>query len=318
MTGSKFAIPVLCLISLLLSACTLDLKKEDGSTDEEAIIEETLYSCPENYVYVPSPAGSPPPGFCVAKYEMKDVGSVATSQAGGAPWGAIDRDDAVAACQALGADYDLISNAQWNQLAQNLASVSTNWNSGAVTSGALNRGHFNSDFGYLLAAGGDDHPCFGLDLDEDTNPDSPAALEAVCSPTLWHENRRTHQLSTGKVVWDFAGNSWEWTKDDYAGGAAASNVYISELITLADSFTTLFAPAASVLCADPNLNDFCGMGFAWINGPGGAVARGGSLYNGTQTGIFSIDLDNSASYTANHLGFRCVSAATPILPSASN
>ncbi|UXR64138.1 hypothetical protein EZJ49_13810 [Bdellovibrio bacteriovorus] len=308
MTERNLPLFSFCFASLLLSACTLDLKKEDGSTDRDAVIEETLYSCPENYVYVPSPAGSPPPGFCVAKYEMKDVGSVATSQAGGSPWGGISRDDAAAACQALGADYDLISNTQWNQLAQNLASVSSNWSSGAVTSGALNRGHFNDDFGDLLAAGGDDHPCFGLEPN----------LDAVCSPALWHENRRTHQLSTGKVIWDFAGNSWEWTKDDYSGGAASSNVYISELIPLADSFTTLFAPPVNLSCADPNSNDFCGLGFAWISSPGGAVARGGSLYNGTQTGIFSTDLDNSASYTAYHLGFRCVSAATPVLPSASN
>nr|BFD61003.1 hypothetical protein CKG001_31100 [Bdellovibrio sp. CKG001] len=318
MTERTLPILPFCFAFLLLSSCTLDLKKEDGSKNPDDVIEETIYSCPENYVYVPAPAGSPPPGFCVAKYEMKDVGSVATSQAGGSPWGSINRSDAIAACQALGADYDLISNAQWNQLAQNLASVSTNWSSGAVASGALNRGHFNDDFGWLLAAGGDDHPCFGLDLDEDSTPDSQAALDAVCNPTLWHKNRRTHQLSTGKVIWDFAGNSWEWTKDDYSAGAATANTYISELISQADSFTTLFAPPSNLLCSDPNSNDFCGMGHAWINAPGGAVTRGGSLYNGTQTGIFSVDLDNSASYSAAHLGFRCVSAATPVLPSASN
>lgn len=310
--ASLYVIPL-----LLLSGCTLDLKRE-GNIDEESVIEEAQYTCPENYVYIPSAKDMPPPGFCVAKYEMKDVGSVATSQAGGTPWGAIDRDDAAAACQALGPDYNLISNAQWNQVSQDLASVSTNWSSGAVTSGALNRGHFNNDFGGLLAAGGDEHPCYGLDLDEDTSPDSPATLDAVCSPTLWHQNRRTHQVSTGKVVWDLAGNSWEWTLDDYTGAAATSNIYIAELIALTDSFSSLFAPAASLLCGDPNTNDFCGMGFAWINGPGGAIARGGSLYNGTQTGIFSLDLDNSPTYSANHLGFRCVSAATPILPSASN
>lgn len=309
MLANRKSILIVCF-SFFSISCSLDWSSEAISKSKDTL-EENKYSCPDEYVYVPAREGVAPPGFCVAKYEMKDVSGVATSQAGGAPWGNIDRDDAILACSSLGAGYDLISNAQWMQIADNVTDVASNWSSGALTSGALNRGHFDDNFGGLLEAGGDAHPCYGLDFDMDGNADSEASLDAICSESIWHENRRTLKLSTGKVLWDFAGNSWEWNKDDYAGGASGSNYYIAELSVVADSFATLFAPAVASLCGNPNLNDYCGMGFAWINGPGGAIARGGSLYNGTDTGAYAVDLDNGAGYTAGHVGFRCVAQAMP-------
>lgn len=298
------------VLLMSLSACSLDLKKVTDALTEIPSEDAIQYSCPTGYVYVPPSASETPPGFCVAKYEMKDVADVATSQAGGAPWGNIDRDDAITACQALGSDYDLISTAQWNKIAVNITETTANWSSGAVTSGALNRGHFDNSYGSLLEAGGDDHPCYGYDFDSSGAADSQASLDAVCSPSLWHENRRTHQLSNGEVLWDFAGNSWEWNKEDFTDPGASSNDYIADLVGLGGSFATLFAPSSSLVCASPNSNEYCGMGFAWINGPGGAIARGGSLYNGTDTGVFAVDLDNSTSYSNTHVGFRCVTSAT--------
>ena len=31
---------------------------------------------------------------------------------------------------------------------------------------------------------------------------------------LGNNERRTHTLSNGEVIWDVAGNAWEWVKDD--------------------------------------------------------------------------------------------------------
>src|SRR5690606_37302902 len=38
----------------------------------------------------------------------------------------------------------------------------------------------------------------------------------TCSNTVWHDQRRTHVLSNGEVIWDLGGNVGEWVNDDYA------------------------------------------------------------------------------------------------------
>ncbi len=302
-------IPVFTIFSL---GCSMDISKKlsEELKENPSLIGERLFSCPDNYVYIVDATDPTVAGFCVAKYEMKDVAGVATSQAAGTPWGNIDRNDAIAACQAIGSDYDLISNEQWNKISQNIGKVAVNWSNGVVASGALNRGHYNDDNGWLLSAENDEHPCYDLDLDEDGNSNSESSLTAVCNPAIWNSHRRTHQLGSGKVLWDFSGNSWEWLKDDFSDPGASSNDYLSDIVGLNNNFVELFAPPSPLLCADPNSNDYCGFGFAWISSPGGAVARGGSLYNGTDTGIFAVDLDNSPSYSNTHVGFRCVAEAT--------
>ncbi|WII72526.1 hypothetical protein QJS83_01410 [Bdellovibrio sp. 22V] len=91
-----------------------------------------------------------------------------------------------------------------------------------------------------------------------------------------------------------------------------ANKYISDLVTAGGPLATEYAPPSPLLCADPNMNDFCGMGYTWTSSPGGAVARGGSYYNGTDTGILALDLDNAPNYSNTHVGFRCVAPATEI------
>lgn len=77
-------------------------------------------------------------GFCVMKYEAKEVGGLATSTPTGNPWININQDQARTACQAIGAQ--LITNAQWTALARNIETTASNWSNGVVGSGVLARG----------------------------------------------------------------------------------------------------------------------------------------------------------------------------------
>lgn len=157
--------------------------------------------CPTGYIRVPGNSQYNTTDFCVAKYEMKNVGGVPVSKPSETPWGNIDRNQARAACESLGAGYQFITNAQWQTIARNIAQVAENWSDGAVGSGVLNRGHSDSDpYGFLEASSRDDDACLGTGQ--------------KCSSTVWGEQRRTHVLSNGEVIWDFAGNVWEWVYDD--------------------------------------------------------------------------------------------------------
>ena len=128
--------------------------------------------CPSGYVLVPGNGLYGTSDFCVMKYEAKaerdsdqvihswgcDNDSVATtgdadctgvatnwvnalpqpstpvSVPEGRPWRKIDRAQAIAECQSLGAGYDLTTNDEWQTIARNIELVASNW-SGRCWSG---------------------------------------------------------------------------------------------------------------------------------------------------------------------------------------
>ncbi|MBV2168164.1 MAG: hypothetical protein KUL82_05595, partial [Bdellovibrio sp.] len=165
-----------------------------GNTGESAPSSNWLTPyCPPNYIRVPQLTGYAAQDFCVAKYEMKNVGGVATSAAAGLPWVDISRGDTAATaggawkvCKDLGAQYDLISNAQWQAIARNIEAVPSNWSGGAVGLGGFSRGHTdNSPSSALAADSNDDNGCVGTG--------------ESCTGTVWNLQRRTHRLNNGEV-----------------------------------------------------------------------------------------------------------------------
>ena len=173
----------------------------------------TDITCPANYILIPALAPYTTSSFCVAKYEMKNVGGVATSQASGTPWVEIPRGDlpttaggAWKACRDLGhssgSGYDLISNAQWQTIARNLEGVGWNWSSGTVgNSSGMSRGHSDHSPSNSLAASTDDN-------------DSCTGTGQTCDLSTWSDQRRVHRLSNGSYLWDIAGNAWESVRDN--------------------------------------------------------------------------------------------------------
>ncbi|MBC7419642.1 MAG: hypothetical protein H7328_02845, partial [Bdellovibrio sp.] len=246
-------------------------------------------TCPTNYILVPKLSGYTVKDFCVAKYEMKDDGyGQAISQATGSPWVSINRPTSRSACQALGVGYDLISNDQWQTMARDIADVASNWSTGTVYSGELNRGHSDLSPGsYLIADASDVNACSGTGQ--------------TCSNTVWNSQRRTHRLSNGNVVWDFAGNVWEWVTNNNT----VANATDSQISTFSSGIVQQ-KYGNDQFCGSPVSSPWCGFGQGMVNYIAGAVFRGGAWNDGSNAGVFAAALLYGPSVTDTLIGFRCV------------
>jgi len=231
-------------------------------------------------------------GFCVMKYEAKEVGGLATSTPTGNPWININQDQARTACQAIGAQ--LITNAQWTALARNIETTASNWSDGIVGSGVLARG---------WAA----HVSYG-DSWTNTNVASstgPSCLyndgADICSSTGNHLYKRTHTLSNGETIWDLSGNVWEWNNDTC-------------------SQTNWYSGAAWIEWDNDALSDYektnaGSLGnYTSANGAGryyGCIAngngflRGGNWNYGDYAGVITLGLGDAPADLITSVGFRC-------------
>lgn len=244
--------------------------------------------CPVNFIPVPPLAPYTTDGFCVAKYEMKQNGVVPISKPDSLPWTGLTRSDMILKCQGLGAGntgYDLISNREWQTIARNIESVASNWQSGSIGT-VLNKG--NTVYGALLAAGTDDtNGCFGY----------PAT---TCFGNTWVDEKRTHTLTNGAVIWDFSGSAWETLKDDY------SDLILNPRLgtTPAYQFNAIGGINSGIIGpSNASWTDANGVGRAFFpNSTNTTLVRGGA-YNNTFSGIYGI---SNFTYSAGETGFRCV------------
>jgi prepilin-type N-terminal cleavage/methylation domain-containing protein len=243
-------------------------------------------SCEEGYVGVP---GNPMYGtqdFCVMKYEAKceesatgDCGNPGTnlpvSQAAHTPWHTISQVNSKNRCEAIGAQ--LITNNQWMTIARNIEAQPQNWTNGAVGSGSLFRGRSNS------------------------------TEAADASDPLTGVNTRTHTLSNGEVIWDIAGNVWNWTDNtiDATRRPVGNGTNWVEWTTVTDYGDLNYNITRS---SNSTWNSTQGVGryYEGAVGTGDRVfGRGGDWYHGTYAGVFTLNLYYSPSYTDTYLGFRC-------------
>src|SRR5680860_750159 len=151
--------------------------------------------CPTGFIAVPGSGTYGTNDFCVMKYEAKDGGSsVPVSTAAGTPWVSISQTTAITNSQNVAncTGCHLITEAEYLTIAQNVLSVASNWNGGVVGNSYIYSGH---------------------------NDNVPASALAVTNPADGYSDtgnvsgnqKRTLTLSNGEVIWDFAGNVWEWT-----------------------------------------------------------------------------------------------------------
>jgi hypothetical protein len=255
----------------------------DGASPAED--SGSAITCTQGYVPVEPLAGYTTSGFCVAKYEMRDVGGVATSTAQGTPWVMTSTNASIAACQALG--YELVTNAQWQTMARQMADTDWNWSSGVAYQGVLSTGHSDDAPDVQIAASTDDDPC--------------ASTGQSCSETVWHKQRRTARLSNGSVLWDLAGNAGEWVRGTYSG-PKGPDAYVAEL---GASDPRAGEVGNDQVCADPATTPYCGLGMAFFNAVDTAMIRGSGLDWGSRAGAFSAALWFDETDADWNSGFRC-------------
>lgn len=251
--------------------------------------------CPSGYVVVPGSSYFHTKSFCVMKYEAKNVGGVATSQASGTPWVSISQTSASSTAESACADCHLITDNEWMTIAANVLSVSANWSGGAVGSGYIYSGHNDNSPVNPLAASTDNDGYSGT------------------GNTTGSNQKRTLTLTNGATIWDLAGNVWEWTSQQLV----TSNVGIPGDSGFAwrewnnGSLTLGNLPTASSPSAISNTvatwSSAQGIGKIYANygdATTRAFLRSGNWYSGVNAGILELALSGIPSYVATDIGFR--------------
>ena len=199
----------------------------------------------------------------------------------------------------MGAGYDLISNAQWQTIAQDTELTASNWTSGVVGSEMMYRGHSDNS-SILLSV---------------TNINDGYDQTGNNAGQVWgsgKEQRRTLNMSNGEVIWDMAGNVWEWVKENNTTNFGSSS-YISQITDANHAVTGtvgpltgttkyLFGPSGTY--TGLGASQYGGLGYGYVNFSAGAVFRGGYWGSHTSSGVFGASSINptAMSYT---IGFRC-------------
>lgn len=262
-------------------------------------VEKTINDCPGGYVFV---YGNPTFGtsdFCVMKYEAKNVGGIATSQASDPPWVSVSQTDAMSAATAAGGH--LITEAEWMTIAADILSVKYNWSGGAVGSGYVLQGHVNNGPASPLAASDDN-----FDWNYGINGGSGGASGTNSSRVLW--------LKSGEGIWDISGNVWEWTSATITGAQPGTSGYVWReypAISSWGALPTMSRPSA--LSGEPGLlnigtwDSSKGVGQIYSSssetGTRGLM-RGGHWFYMTSAGVLSLNLANTQGYTNSAVGFR--------------
>src|SRR5690606_16004219 len=97
----------------------------------------------------------------------------------------------------------LITEAEWMTIAANVLSVPSNWNGGTVGSSYFFIGHSdNSPSSALIAS--------NFDSDGYEGTGNYAGDTTVLAGVYGNSQRRTLVLNNGEVIWDLAGNVYEW------------------------------------------------------------------------------------------------------------
>lgn len=254
-------------------------------------------NCPDGFVAVPGNSSFGTSDFCVMKYEAKDVGGNAVSQAVGKPWVDINQPDAEAAAQASCNGCHLITESEWLTIAHNILNIDSNWTGGTVGSGAVYAGYTSCPFAFydieMLPAGTDDANGY--------------ANTGVTSGS----QRRTLTMNNGSVIWDLSANAAEWVAPQGTSVMPSPSDYEwYEWNALTDNgsvtpnpFPSYGTPAAASWGSDQ------GLGRVLSGGSGKDYIRSGSCIDWDVPGIFYLNYNYSPEYGSASVGFRA--AMTP-------
>jgi len=287
----------------------------------------TTKTCPAGYIPVPGNSMYGTSDFCVMKYEAKAVqinaptvglttpntgygsinnsstpttsanGRAIASVASGFPIAQIVQSTALDYCAnqntVLGAS--LISNAEWMTIARNIEAQASNWIGGAVGSGGIYRGHSDTGIDSVLgqqASTDDNDGYFGTGNDINNGPNQ----------------KRTHTLSNGEVIWDLSGNQWEWISDTIMGvNKPIGGPEFTSITGYGQLSYDLTRPSNTNWTSTQNMGQY--LAGSLTGGPF-TILRGGRWHSGysneSSSGIFSLNFNFPEYGAISTVGFRCV------------
>ncbi len=247
---------------------------------------------PAGYIRVPGNSKFGTTDFFVMKYQAKNDGANNTvSTAAGFPWVSISQRSAQDQARALGQGYHLITEAEWMTIATDALWQPSNWTSGTVGTGALYSGHNdNAPANALEATTDDTDGYFG------TGNVTPS------------NQRRTFTLSNGEVIWDIAGNVWEWT-DAWIQGSEQPNDAVDGFAWHQFTAITSWKGLQYANPTNRGWNSTQGIGQIYSDGTATNVTqygfrRGGDWLNGSGAGAFTLFLNSGPSGATANIGFR--------------
>jgi prepilin-type N-terminal cleavage/methylation domain-containing protein len=268
-----------------------------------SVVARGLLACPSGFITVPGSSTYSTSDFCVMKYEAKNAGgNIPVSQASGSPWGSISQTNAISYSQNVAgcSGCHLITENEWMTIAQNVLSVPSNWSGGLVGSGYIYSGHNDYTPGITLAADSNDANGYAGETNTGGN------------------QLRTLTLSTGQVIWDFAGNIWEWTSGTSTTnqpGKTGDSVYTWNewpAVNITGALSTNVFPSGTGITGASSWNSSNGIGQIYSKasevGLRGFI-RGGSFTGGNSGGILTLSFDLAPSGSATNVGFRVSSLA---------
>lgn len=268
----------------------------DQNSSPKAIDTVVSLNCPSGYIVVPGSATYGTDDFCVMKYEAKNVSGIATSTASGTPWTSISQTSAITTASAACSGCELISEQQWLTIAQNIASVDSNWSGGSIGSGYIFSGHNDNVPANMLESSSDDSNNYYL------TGDSPPSNQ-----------RRTLTLTNGAIIWDFSGNVWEWTSGQTTGnqpGITGESAYAWkdwDAVNASGNLTTNTSPSFNNPSAASwnATNNGIGRLYSNVNAVDtSGFRRGGSYGSQSVAGIYSLRFSYDPSTTSTSVGFR--------------
>ena len=225
---------------------------------------------------------------------------------GGWPIANIDHTDAVSYCESIGAH--LLTNDEYMTIVTNAVDQGSNWSGGSVGSGYIYSGHNdNAPADALPASSNDADGYYG-----ETNTGG--------------NQRRTLTLSNGSVIWDMSGNVWENVQRSTMNQGDLTATMAMPACSNATAglewceFASPGSPDISAWSSDvtqaeaapPNSSWYSANGVGQVETYGtganqgtNAFFRGGSFYDGSNAGVFSLITSWTTGTAGGASGLRC-------------
>jgi len=250
------------------------------------------------------------------------------STASGYPIAYISQTEAATRCSTVslgGTSAHLITNDEWMSIARNAEAQPINWSLGSVGSGYLYAGHNdNSPAKARIASSNDANRSAYTDAGGTTEALTTATNTANGQSGTTGNQVRTFNLSNGQVIWDIAGNIWEWNNNTILGKdqpTSGTGGFTWREFTALTTYGTLtydkVRPLSNSYTSSYGVGQIYSDGTVSNNTSYGFV-RGGYWDASSTAGAFAMLLNSAPAGRPFNIGFRCTSDPVAILQSYSS